>query len=787
MKDKSILLLIILLLITLTPLHAQFSIHGKVLAENGKALEKASISLLQLPDSTLFMQTSSNESGQYDFTANTHGNFILRISSVGYETYYSKAYSTKHGDKLTITPAILNPQAIALNAVHIFGKPPVVQQFVDKMVVHVEESALAEGNNVLELLEKTPGIVSDGKGNFSIQGRTGANIKINGRDVYVSGAQLASMLRGLQARDIAKLELVSTPSSKEDASGSAGIINIITKKNKHAGWGGDVFLRGSHTRKAQASAGAGLHYKTERLNVFTNLSTGHEEGKESSDLVRTWSNPDGSLQRKQIQHEERRLNPGRYHSILTGLTFDIDSSSTLEASFSWIKGNYISYSDIQLDFSDASQQVTQSALTNNRFDEGYNNLTFNVNYNKKYEQENHYLKVNLDFAPHSNAYDNDFYTRYQQANTLKEPSARHNLQDLSNTTYSARVDYSQPIGRHSLYELGWKGTHFFIDNQLRNDTLQQGAWVRDNNSSYDFQYTQHVEAAYATFGSKINSFEYKLGLRAEYTYTKANQQSIQQADKNNYLHLFPTLFTSYAINEKHNLRAAYSSRIARPSDHDVNVFRVYEDPFSYYEGNPDLKPEISNILELGHGFKNKLFTTLGLSHSKDVITWITGIGENPSQTYSRPENLGKHLNYSASMMYNNRFASFWDGSHYINAFHNSFKGTVGAIDLDRKGSSWTANSRHTFNFQKGWRIEALGYYNSPLTDGIRQVEKTYGLDLAVEKKLLSERAMIKLAANGLVRNGTPQYSSSFANLQIDNKRFPDNRKVLLSLQYRFGS
>lgn len=787
MKHKSILLLFFLFFITSTPLLAQFSMNGKVLSENGKSVENASISLLQLPDSTVFMQTSSNESGQYDFVANTLGTFILRISSIGYETHYSKVYSPKHGDKITLTPALLQTQSIALHAVHIFGKPPVVQQFVDKMVVHVEESALAEGNSVLELLEKTPGIVSDGKGNFSIQGRTGANIKINGRDVYVSGAQLASMLRGLQARDISKLELVSTPSSKEDAAGSAGIINIITKKNKYAGWGGDVFLRGSHTRKAQASAGAGLHYKTERLNVFTNMSTGHEEGKERSELQRTWTNADGSLHSKQQQQEERRLKPGRYHSILTGFTFDIDSSKTLEGSFSWIKGNYISYADIQLDFLNASQQLSRRALTNNRFDEGYNNLTFNANYSKKYKRENHYLKINVDFAPHSNAYDNDFHTRYENAQDQTEPSARHNLQNLSNTTYSARIDYSQPIGEHSLYEIGWKGTHLFIDNQLRNDTLKQNNWVHDSGSSYDFQYTQHVEAAYLTFGSKINSFEYKLGLRAEYTYTKANQQSIQQSDANNYFHLFPTLFTSYAINEQHNLRAAYSSRIARPSDHDVNVFRVYEDPFSYYEGNPNLKPEISNILELGHSYKNKLFTTIGFSHSKDVITWITGIGENPSQTYSRPENLGKHLNYSASIMYNSRFASFWDGSHYINAFHNSFSGTVGEIDLDRNGSSWTANSRHTFNFTKGWRVEALGYYNSPLTEGIRQIEETYGLDIALEKKLLGERAMIKLAANGIIRNGTPQYSSSFDNLQIEQKRFPDNRKVLLSLQYRFGS
>jgi len=310
---------------------------------------------------------------------------------------------------------------------------------------------------------------------------------------------------------------------------------------------------------------------------------------------------------------------------------------------------------------------------------------------KKYNSDNHYLKFNIDYAPHSNKYDNSFITDFIKENKAPSSSSRHNLQDLKNTTYSARLDYSQPLGENSLYEVGWKGSYFFIDNKLNNDTLANDTWVKDGNTSNDFQYTQHVEAAYITFASKIKKFEYKLGLRTEYTYTKADQKTNTEIKKKNYFHLFPTAFLSYAMNDKNVWRGSFSSRIERPNDHDVN------------------------------------------------------------------------------------------------SFYNKYIGAIDEINLDTKGSSWTANSRHTLTFTKGWRIEALGYYKSSVVNGARKTAENYGLDLALEKKIWDDRGMVKLATNGIVRNARPTYSTTFNDLHIIHQNFPDNRKVLLSLHYRFGS
>ncbi|MBL1410766.1 outer membrane beta-barrel family protein [Sphingobacterium faecale] len=776
--------LFILFFICSSRLTAQISLSGKVYSLQGKALDQVNVQLLSLPDSSIFMERKTTEDGAFSFNLNKAGDYTLRYSHIGYETLLSKNYRLLSGDKATAIPAMLIHQSVELEAISVRGKAPAVRQYIDKMVVDVAESVVSEGNNVLELLEKTPGIVSDGKGNFSIQGRTGAKVKIDGRDIYLSGAQLAALLRGMQASDIAKLELMANPSSKEDASGTAGSINIVTKRNRRLGFGGDVFARAGQARKPEGSMGGGFHFKNDRLNTFVNASVGREESKQHSVTEnRFYSN--GELARVQTQKEETRLDPGRYHSLRTGATFEIDTNTTLEASINWIKGTFISNSVV--DTRTETVGVTTDARTSNTFDEGYNNLTFNVNYNKKYAGDEHFLKVNLDYAPHTNKYDNMYRTQFLDGTgAVERISARKNVQDLSNTTYTARMDYSKPYTNSKL-ELGYKFTHFFIDNSVQNDTLVHDKWALDNNSSNNFQYTQHVQAAYFIYSGKSGKFEYQAGLRGEYAYIETVQKTLGKKNRNNYMDLFPNAFALYNFNSNNFLRTSFGSRIERPGDHDVNVFRVYENAFSYYEGNADLESERSYTVEVGHGFKNKLFTTLSSSYGKNVITWITRAAKDENVTFSTPENIGRFINYSASVMYNSSFVSWWSGSHYVNVFHNEYIGEVDAIDLDSKGSSWSFNSKHTLQLKWGIRSEVLGYYNSGVTTGVQRKEATYGVDFGVEKKLLGDRTMIKLAVNGLIRNGNPRLTSRYDNLVLSHSSYPDNRKVLLSLSYRFGA
>jgi outer membrane cobalamin receptor len=319
-----------------------------------------------------------------------------------------------------------------------------------------------------------------------------------------------------------------------------------------------------------------------------------------------------------------------------------------------------------------------------------------------------------------------------------------------------------------------------------NDTLRGDDWQRDANTSNQFQYTQHIQAAYLLYSGKIKRFEYQAGLRGEYTFIKANQLTLDDISRQRYFDLFPNGFLLYNMNDNHSIRGSFSSRIERPGDHDINAFRIYEDAFTYSEGNPELKPERSYISEIGHAYKNSLISTLSMSYGYDVINWISRAGSNPGENLTRPVNIGNYKNYSASVMYNHRISSWWSANHYANAFHNRYRGEIEDIVLDSEGSSWSANSRHTLELRWGLRTEIAGYYNSGVTTGAMRTDERYGLDLAAEKKLINDRAMLKLAVTGLIRNGNPRYTSTYGDLVVWNSAYPDNRKVMLSLSYRFG-
>lgn len=675
-----------------------------------------------------------------------------------------------------------------IEAVEVVGKQAAIRQYADKMVVDVEGSVLAEGNNVLELLEKTPGLVSDGKGNFSIQGRAGANVRIDGRDMYVTGEQLASILRGLQASEVSKLELMSNPSAREDAAGTAGIINIVTKRNARMGFGGDVSLRGAKGREFHGGFGGGLHYKVNGIDMYVQGNKSYDRTN-SHNLTERSFFEQGNLLSFQRQHEKKRLDDASFNSVRAGVKYEFADGGVLDGSVHWMTGNYKPYATIDMDtWSYPSQVHAERAWSQNRFDESFKNWTFNVNYANKYEGEDHFLKFNFDFAPHGNDYNNRFETDISNLqNDTKTSTGRTNVQDLSNTTYAGRLDYSRPFADASKIELGWKGTYFFINNDVVNTVLDNGNWMPDAATSNRFQYTQHIEALYAIYSGKYKKLEYQAGLRGEYTFINANQVTLNKKNDQRYFDLFPSGSLLYNLNDDNTLRTSFSSRIERPGDHDINVFRIYEDAYSYFEGNPDLKPEKSYITEIGHGYRNKLFTTVGVSYGRDIINWIIRQGDRVGENLARPENIGRYLNYSASVMYNQRVNSWWSASHYVNAFYNDYTGEIGEANLASKGSSWTANSRQTLLFKYGFRSEISLYYSSGVTTGPVRTDQRYGMDLAAEKKMFGDRGMIKLAVNGLLRNANPQLTSTYGDLTIFYSDFLDNRKVLLSLSYRFGN
>lgn len=762
-------------------------VEGRVINEDGSPVSHAAVALLSLPDSATIAHANTDSGGRFRLATGSQTRYALVVSHLGYQPYFGPAFTVANGQPVSFGDVYLKADMTLLDAVSIVGRRPTISHQTDRMTIDVAGSTLAEGNNVLELLERTPGVTANGDGNFTIQGRGGAQVMIDGRTTYLSGTQLALLLRGMQARDVTKVELMSSPSARQNAEGSGGIINIVTKRNRFAGLGGDVYARGSQSRRAQYSVGGGLHLKQDKWAFQLSGGHGRDETAASEFSERTFL--DNGVPVTVTRHwEDNRTDPGRNYSLQSGITYTADTTQVLGLDFNWIKGRYQSYANAMLHVLSAQDMLRQQNETRNHFDEGYNNVTFTAHYTKRFARPGHQLTVTADYAPHGNDFNNGFHTDYHDGSGQRVgyPAARLNIQDLSNTTYVGSIDYVRPVGKNSKLEFGWRATYLYIDNTVRNDTLFRGTdWVFDTRTSNDFQYGQHVQAAYAIYAGQWGQLEFQAGLRGEYTGTQAEQVTLGELTKNHYTDLFPNLFIGYPLHENHHLRFAYSKRIRRPGDHDVNAFRVYIDPFNYFEGNPYLAPSKTHAFELVHGFDNSLFTTLSFNRGHDVIMHITGEGAHIGETLSRPENVGSFTNYGVSLMYQVSVTDWWEANHYANLFHNRYEGASRGTVLDNESTSWSANTRHTFHVG-GFRAELIGYYHSGMASGAVQTAPNYGVDTGIGRSLFDKRATIKLSCNGLVRNARPETTALFGNLQTYAYERPDNRRVVLSLSYRFG-
>ncbi len=757
---------------------------GRVIDEQGLPVGRAAVKLVAMPDSAILAQAMTDEAGTFSIPAVGSRPGILVVSHLGYRTYRSQPLAV---GLVSVGTIVLHTDVTQLAAVSVLGRRPSVTHQVDRMTIDVEGSALTVGNSVLELLERTPGVTSNGEGNFAIQGRQGVQVMINGRATYISGAQLALLLRGMQARDVVKVELMSSPSARQNAEGSGGIINIVTKTNRRSGLGGDAFMRGGHGRRPEYALGGGMNLKTDKWAFQASGSHGRDEEEESSFNERRFGGgPAPSTITR--QWEDSRLDPGRNYGLQADVEYAADSSQVFGAGVHWIKGRYQSFADAMMHVLEGGVTRMQQNVTQNRFDEGYNNLTFNARYTRRFDAEGHELTANADYAPHGNDFRNGFHTIYHDGSgqQVGNPAARTNVQDLSNTTYVGSIDYVRPLGAQRKLELGWRATYLWIANAVRNDTLRNGIqWDVDDRTSNRFRYGQHVQAAYGIFSGKWGELEYQAGLRMEYTGTEAEQVTIHSSTRNQYVDLFPNAFLGYPLTEKQKLRLAYSRRIKRPGDHDLNAFRVYADPFNYFEGNPQLAPSKTHALELVHVFDNKFFTTLTLNRSGDAIVSITGPGARVGETLSRPENVGSFTNYGISVLYSARLTGWWEVNQYANLFHNRYEGSSRGATLDNHATSWSANSRHTFQAYR-IRMELLGYYHSGMVAGALHTASRYGVDVGIDRSLLADKANVKLACTGLVRNARPQSTASFGSLYTVSDERPDNRRVVLSITYRFG-
>lgn len=784
---------IALLCIFSISVNAQKKISGKILDEKAQHIPFASITVLRSADSVKTHALMTDTAGNFILSDLKNGKYLIKISYIGYQDYYTSVIELNDAKKHHQLGAIrLNTDSRLLNTVNISVQRPLIEQTLDRTVMNVEKSVLAEGNTALELLGKAPGLTVNEGGEVSLKGRPGTMIMINGRPTYLSGDQLLNLLRGTNSTSISRIEIMSNPTAQYDASGSGGIVNIIMKKNLLTGFNGTVSGNVGLGKALRHSEGMSLNYNTNWVNLYGSYNAHNQDLETSSTTIRRFYNGNlennASLTQTLVQenHEKAKL---RAHDFRAGADFNLNEKNTLGFLINGAIGKYPTTQPGSSRLFDANGVTRWTAFTETQGKEHWVDLLYNANYVHKFNKDGHELKADMDYVYHFSRMNQVLDTRYEQpaGSSPWQNAVRTGNIPSNDDIYAAKIDYTLPLNKNSKLEMGWKGSFVRTENNLQYDTLQNEQYVPDAGTNNHFIYKEQIQAAYINLNTSWNKYNIQAGLRAEYTNTKGNQITSNNTFKRDYLGLFPSLFLSRDLTESHQLKTGYTRRIKRPSYWDLNPFRVYDDPFSFYEGNPYLKPAIANAVELGYTYKSRYFATLSYSHTGDVIAEQVGQADGGNTTFERPENIGTFENLGLSFTASTQIFKWWTGSQFLNLYHNKYKiNGLHALQTN-KGNTLSFNSQNTFTIGKGWKAEISAFYITGEVSGITKTESYSTISSGIQKEIFKGKSILKFMVNDIFEGYRIHKTMTYDNISFNSHRISDSRYGLLSFSYRFGA
>ena len=308
------------------------SIKGSIADKTDNKIESASVFLLKAKDSAVVKGEVTNKAGEFEFTMVPQGNYLLSVSAVGFEKYYSAPLIVGAADAVQTIPVIsLSPASKAMKEVVVTTTRPLIEQKADRLVVNVESSLTATGSTALEVLEKSPGVTVDKDGNISLKGKSGVMVMVDGRQTYLSAADLANMLRSMSSNQLDQIEIMTNPPAKYDAAGNAGIINIKTKKNKQAGSNGSLNLGYGQGMYPKFNSSFNYNYRKNKFNLFTNLSQNYWESFNELDIIRKFSKSDTKELVSIFNQQNRMKNLNRSYNLKVGADYFLSKKTTIGA------------------------------------------------------------------------------------------------------------------------------------------------------------------------------------------------------------------------------------------------------------------------------------------------------------------------------------------------------------------------------------------------------------------------------------------------------------------------
>jgi len=769
-------------------------LSGKVVDEKGQALPFAVVSILNSPDTTVVKSGSTNVDGEFIFDQMKDGNYQLSVSMMGYKARKTAAFVLN--GNLKMADIILENDVKQLKEVSVQGRRPYIEHQMDKTVLNVENSIVSSGSTALEVLEKAPGVQVDRQSEqIKLNNKSGVTIMIDGKTNFLSGADVTTLLSNMSSEQIATIELITNPSSKYDASGNAGIINIKLKRNKAFGTngtaslnGGQGFMPDSPTDLARAGINLSLNHREGKWNVFGNGTAARKANFNNTYLTRTtFANGLSSAFTQDFDRKNKgvgfqgKLGADYYASEKTVFGVMVDAN-TVNTKLDNISNTLIR--EVQSNIT-SNNSVLQNAYSKSPA----NNLTANFNVKHDFDKTGKNITFDADYSNFNNKKDEEFNARYldQNGQQTNNTLLRNNT-DANIDIFAAKTDLTLPINKTMKFEAGLKSSYVVTHNNFLSEQFLSGVWQNDLGKSNDFIYKENINAAYVNYGKEWKAWQIQLGLRAEHTHSNGNSVTSNKEVDRNYLSLFPTAFVNQKLNENNNIRYSYSRRVDRPNYQQLNPFAFYMDPYAVDQGNPYLKPQFTDNFEIGYSYKEFSFS-MNYSNTKDLITQISQQDEITRIVSVIRQNLGRAQNYSANLSFPIKVAKWWSMQNNGSLYYNKFS------DGNLEGAAYSAGKlaynfyiSQSFILPDNFTVEVSFWYNSPKVYGVEQTTiPQYALNAGIQKSMLNKKLKLKLNMDDILLTNYWKGALDYQNVNLQVTNHYTSRRANFSISYSFGN
>lgn len=779
-------------------------VSGKVLDNKQAPLAAATVSVLKQTDSGSVAMLATDQYGRFQITGLPAGTFFVQISATGHQPTYSKNFDiTSNSTDIELPVFVLTASTKELGSVTVVASRPAVEQKIDRTVVNVDATISNIGTNALDVLEKVPGVQVDKDGNISLKGKQGVMILLDGRPTYLSAADLANMLRGMQSSQLDQVEVMTNPPAKYDAAGNSGIINIKTKKNKARGFNGSVNVGAGQGKYFRTWESIALNYRNKKFNLFANYGFDNTENYQQLDIHRTFYNKGRTSVTNifdQVSYQKRTF---RNHNLKLGMDYFISKSTTVGVVLTGFLNKELTFGNNYSEMKSPKGTVDSTLLALSDSRENWKNGAINLNFRHQFDTSGRELTIDLDYIRYkaANVQDFDNITSYPNGDPNSEELLKGDM-PANIDIKSAKLDYVHPVTKDTRVEAGWKTS--FVENDSKANYFlgfrngHDVDYTTDYGKTNFFNYRENINAAYVNFNHKFSDkWSVQSGLRFENTNYKGHQfGNARKADssfENTYNSLFPTVYVSYTPSEKHQFGANFGRRIERPAYQDMNPFLFYIDKFTYGRGNPFLRPQYATTFELNHIYKSMLTTSLQYSESKNDMNEVfdqgkVENGEDPLATIVKKGNFGKRQNFVASMNLQWQVTKWYSSNVYASYGYTKISGLISATGetLHMEANNFFVKLNNQFRFEKGWGAELSGWYAGPQLEGQIRLREMARVDAAVSKQVLKGKGSIKLSVRDLFFTQLAKGDMDFKSTYAAFKNTRDTRIWSINFNYRFG-